>query len=228
MSMEVMNDNSELLTSSLARAMLQNPPIVDSSAPVLQLDAVGLQKASTLSSELNGTCQLIDILSSSLTQSVFKSGIAQIHEPDFGDFESQFDSAEWNWMRLVVRLVLAAKHQLVKQLTLSGSTSTFNSNDYFIVVLIAFSYSVWFRVGPGSIGMVNMDFGKVTNMMQADLRQVALMVGGTILGGWSCWMGWRMALREIGLAAGDGGDVGRVSCGGEGLVSGRLRRETLI
>ena len=61
--------------------------------------------------------------------------------------------------------------------------------------------------------------GKVTNMTQAELGQAALKVGETVLGGMKLLGGMAYDAAKSRVSGGMG-DVGRVSLGGEGLVSG--------
>ena len=61
--------------------------------------------------------------------------------------------------------------------------------------------------------------GKVTNMTQAELGQAALKVGETVLGGMKLWGGMAYDAAKSRVSGG-AGDAGRVSLGGEGLVSG--------
>ncbi|KAF8810638.1 hypothetical protein BYT27DRAFT_7253536 [Phlegmacium glaucopus] len=65
------------------------------------------------------------------------------------------------------------------------SNQIIDSHHHLQLLLISLSSSptpFGLGLGSGSIGMVNMKIGKVTNMTQADLRQVVLKVGDSF--GW--------------------------------------------
>ncbi|KAF8813283.1 hypothetical protein BYT27DRAFT_6375673 [Phlegmacium glaucopus] len=108
---------------------------------------------------------------------------------------------------------IKSKHRLS-----SSSSTAFNANSSLSSSPTPFSFSL--GLGSGPIGMANVNFGKVTNMTQADLGQAALKAGETVLGGMKLLSG--MAYGAARSRVGGGGDVGRASRGGEGLVSAGL------
>lgn len=98
----------------------------------------------------------------------------------------------------------------------SSSSPTPNSSS-----LSSSSPSPFGLAGLGSGGSIGMNFGKVTNLTQADLGQAALKVGETVLGGMKLLGGMAYGAARSRVSGGDGGgDVGRVSRGREGLGLG--------